>query len=109
LRQAYRKPDGTIGWRCPGERVESYVQKGGRLADTHNRKCICNALVANVGMGQVRHDGQPEPPLVTCGNDVNAIAQYIASNPSHVYHARDVIEYLLSGVASKGLVSQATC
>ncbi|MEZ6080572.1 MAG: hypothetical protein R3C56_34335 [Pirellulaceae bacterium] len=29
LRQGYRKEDGTVGWRCPGEPVKAYVHKGG--------------------------------------------------------------------------------
>jgi nitronate monooxygenase len=98
LRQAYRRSDGTIGWRCPGERLESYLQKGGDLADTIGRKCICNALIANVGMPQVRADGSQEPPLVTCGDEVSAIARFAASDEAEIYSARDVIAHLLSGV-----------
>ncbi len=98
LRQAYRRRDGTIGWRCSGERVESYVQKGGTLADTHGRKCICNALVANVGLAQVRPDGRQELPLVTCGNEASEIAHFASSGDTETYTARDVIGRLLSGI-----------
>ena len=100
LRQAYRRPDGTVGWRCPGEPVQTYLHKGGELADTVGRKCICNALVANVGMGQVRPDGWHEPPLVTCGDEVSKISRFAAVDEADVYHASDVIEHLLAGVLS---------
>jgi nitronate monooxygenase len=75
LRRAYCRPDGTIGWRCPGEPEQDFVRKGGPLTDTVGRKCICNALVANVGMGQVRPHGRYEMPLVTCGNDTSGVAR----------------------------------
>jgi nitronate monooxygenase len=99
LRQAYRRPDRTLGWRCPGEPIEHYLRKGGQRNDTVNRKCICNALIANVGMAQVRIDG-PELPLVTCGDDARQIARYARTKEADEYSASDVIEYLLSGVMS---------
>lgn len=94
LRRAYRKADGTVGYRCPGEPVADYVRKGGDPADTIGRKCLCNALVANIGLGQQRADGYVEPPLLTAGNDLDCLRQFIA--PGQVsYHAREVIESLL--------------
>ena len=59
LRQLYCKADGSIGYRCPAEPVDDYVRKGGNAADTTGRKCLCNALAATVGLGQLRH-GVPE-------------------------------------------------
>jgi nitronate monooxygenase len=98
LRRAYRRPDDTIGWRCPGEPEKHYARKGGDLADTIGRKCICNALVANIGMAQVRPDGRHEMPLVTCGNDTRSVARLTREGKRGRYRARDVIDYLLSGV-----------
>jgi nitronate monooxygenase len=101
LRQAYRKKDGTIGWRCPGEREASYVHKGGKLDDTVGRKCVCNGLMANIGLGQTRRNGQLEQPLVTCGNDVRNVLQFTESSDataSTSYSAADVVGRLLSGV-----------
>jgi nitronate monooxygenase len=31
LRHAYRKADGTTGYRCPAEPVDDYIRKGGTL------------------------------------------------------------------------------
>lgn len=98
LRQGYSKSDGTIGWRCPSERTSSYVLKGGDLADTIGRKCVCNGLMSNVGLGQLRHDGQQEQPLVTCGNDVRSITRFLKTPNATSYLASDVVEYLLSAV-----------
>lgn len=98
LRQFFRRADGTLGWRCPAENVTSYVQKGGDPADANGRKCICNALLANVGLAQVRRSGQEELPLVTCGDDALEIARFARFAGVQTYTARDVIKRLLSGV-----------
>ncbi len=97
LRQAYRKPDGTLGWRCPGEKIDAYLQKGGELVETVGRKCVCNGLVANIGLGQIRRDGWQEQPLVTCGNDISNITQFLVDDSTH-YLAAQVVEHLLSGI-----------
>jgi nitronate monooxygenase len=49
LREAYRTPEGGIGYRCAGEPATLYVSKGGNVDDTVGRKCVCNGLLANVG------------------------------------------------------------
>ena len=104
LSQIYRKQDGTVGWRCPADRREVYVQKGGDPNDTMGRKCLCNCLLANVGLGQVRRNGVQEMPMVTCGDDVNIIARFAAASNSAIWSASDVIEYLLSAVDAGHLV-----
>ncbi|MCA9132069.1 MAG: nitronate monooxygenase [Planctomycetales bacterium] len=99
LRQAYRRSDGAVGWRCPGEKVAAYLQKGGEIADTVGRKCVCNGLLANVGQGQIRRHGEQEKPLLTCGNDVNNIVHFLASGATS-YSAAQVVERLLAGIPS---------
>jgi NAD(P)H-dependent flavin oxidoreductase YrpB (nitropropane dioxygenase family) len=94
LRHLYRKADGTIGYRCPAEPVEAFLQKGGSLADTQGRKCICNALPATVGLGQVRAGLELEPALVTAGNDVAQIARFLSPGRDS-YTAADVLRCLL--------------
>ena len=94
LRRAYRSADGRLDYRCPSEPVDDYVRKGGRVEDTVGRKCLCNALVTNIGMGQRRADGYEELPLLTAGDDIDCVRAFIT--PDHLsYHARDVIESLL--------------
>jgi nitronate monooxygenase len=94
LRAAFRTEDGTIGWRCPSEPVEVYIGKGGAEEDTIGRKCLCNALAANVGLGQIQRDGAPEPMLITSGDEVSNVAQFLAPGADS-YSAGDVVRYLL--------------
>ena len=105
LRQGYRKPDGTVGWRCPGERIAAYRHKGGNINDTIGRKCVCNGLLSSVGLGQRRSGDRTEPPLVTCGDDVRNIAQFLTNPDATCYSAAGVVEHLLSGIRSRMLVA----
>jgi len=95
LRHAYKKEDGTIGQRCPAEPVKDYLKKGGLEEDTVGRKCLCNALMADVGIGQIQANGEPELPLLTAGDDLNNIVRMIKPGKNS-YSAKDVIGYLLA-------------
>ena len=99
LRVAYLGEDGKQGWRCPAEPVDDYVRKGGLEADTVGRKCLCNALVSNVGLGQIKRDGSTEPVLLTSGDDVADVARFLPEG-ALTYSAKDVIDHLLGGVAT---------
>jgi nitronate monooxygenase len=94
LRHLYRKPDGTIGYRCPAEPIEQYVRKGGTAEQTVGRKCVCNGLPATVGIPQMRADGAEELPFVTAGDDLIHIAQFLQPG-SDTYTAADVLRQLL--------------
>lgn len=109
LRQPYRKPDGSLGWRCPAEPVSAYVAKGGEESETVGRKCLCEALLSNIGLGQWRH-GSEELPLVTCGDSARHITTFLPSPTAHSYSARDVVRCLLPKVgAVAGVATHATC
>jgi nitronate monooxygenase len=95
LRESYTTPDGKIGYRCSAEPVANYVAKGGKIEETVGRKCLCNALLANIGHAQVRKDGSVEPALVTVGDDLNTVAQFLAPGRTS-YGAAEVIASLLS-------------
>ncbi|HUL71368.1 MAG TPA: nitronate monooxygenase, partial [Gemmatimonadales bacterium] len=58
------------------------------------RRCLCNALMANIGHGQVRDEGLTEPPLITSGDDLVRMGELLAGR-TH-YSAADVIAYLLA-------------
>lgn len=94
LREIYRTDDGRFGYRCAAEPTAAYMAKGGNERTTVGRQCLCNALVANVGLPQVRPNGTVEKPLVTAGDDVGRIARFLRPGASS-YTARDVIESLL--------------
>lgn len=96
LRRAYRRVDGTLGYRCSAEPHLDYVRKGGSVADTEGRKCLCNALLANIGLGQRREGGEPELACLTAGDDLSAIGRFIPPGAS-TYHAGDVLDILLAG------------
>lgn len=98
LREPYADPDGAIGYRCSAEPVANYVAKGGKVEDTVGRKCLCNSLLANIGHAQLRPDGTAEPPLVTVGDDLNTIVQFLTPG-STSYSAAHVVETLLSQTA----------
>lgn len=94
LRQVYRETDETLGYRCPAEPIDNFVRKGGMLSDTQGRKCVCNGLMATIGLGQVRPESSEELALVTAGDDVAGIARFLKPGRSS-YTAADVIHYLL--------------
>ncbi|MDP1563337.1 MAG: nitronate monooxygenase [Pirellulaceae bacterium] len=102
LRQAFRKADGTVGWRCSGEPINAYLKKGGEIHETAGRKCLCNGLMATVGLGQQRRRGA-ELPMVTCGNEVNRISQFLKSPAAGSYSADDVLDALLGADANSRL------
>lgn len=93
LRVPYTTPEGRLGYRCPAEPIDDYLRKGGDLADTVGRKCICNGLTSTIGLGQRRH-GIPEPPIMTAGNDLVELGRLLGGDRI-AYSAEDVIAYLL--------------
>lgn len=94
LRHPYRRPDGSLGYRCPSEPVEEYVRKGGSASDTEGRKCVCNGLMATISLGQLQAGQQIEKPLVTAGDDVSNITRFLKPGCDS-YTAADVVESLL--------------
>jgi nitronate monooxygenase len=94
LRQPYCTGQADIGYRCPGEPVNSYVAKGGTQADTLGRQCLCNGLMATIGLGQARAGGA-EVPIITSGEDLSAVSAMVA-RVSRTYTAQDVLDYLTS-------------
>ena len=93
LRESYRKADGSTGHRCAGEPIEDYLKKGGTFAETIGRKCLCNGLMATVGLGQTRTAGE-EDPLITAGDDVANLARYLPAGRDS-YGAADVVRWML--------------
>jgi NAD(P)H-dependent flavin oxidoreductase YrpB (nitropropane dioxygenase family) len=93
LRMAYRNGAGRVAYRCPAEPVHTFLKKGGAPEETEGRKCLCNALMANVGHGQALAGGESEPGLFTGGDDVRVLGAFLRGRTS--YSAADVIDYLL--------------
>jgi NAD(P)H-dependent flavin oxidoreductase YrpB (nitropropane dioxygenase family) len=97
LRTAFTRPNGQLGYRCPSEPVAVYLKKGGKIEDTVGRQCLCNGLMANIGLGQHRLDGYVEPPILTLGSDVDSARLLRAKHPNG-WGAADVLSWLLSQV-----------
>jgi nitronate monooxygenase len=94
LREAYRRDDATIGYRCPAEPAATWAAKGGATSDMEGRRCLCNALLANIGHAQVRGDLLREKPLLTSGDDLTEIGRFLPQGASS-YTAKDVVTKLL--------------
>lgn len=95
LRQTYLKADGTLGYRCAAEPADDFTRKGGILAETQGRKCLCNGLMTTVGLGQTRSGNEPELPLLTAGNDIAQLARFLKPGVDS-YRAAEVVHYLLN-------------
>lgn len=88
------KKDGELIYRCPSEPVKDYLRKGGKVEDTVGRKCLCNHLGAAAGYPQVKRSGYTEVPIVTSGDDLPNIKQFIPEGQIG-YSATDVLSVLL--------------
>jgi nitronate monooxygenase len=58
-------------------------------------KCVCNGLPTTVGLGQVRSKSGAELSLVTAGDDLAQIAQFLTPGRD-TYSAADVLRQLLA-------------
>lgn len=99
LRQLFRRPDGTIGYRCASEPAAEFLRKGGAESELAGRKCLCNGLAATVGLAQTRADGTPEPAIVTAGDELSQLGQFFDFGRDS-YRAADVIRILLGRPAT---------
>lgn len=95
LREAYEREDGSLGWRCQAENPDVYVRKGGKLEDTVGRRCLCNGLMANIGLAQIRDNYGEELPLLTSGEDLSSISRILRPGETS-YSSDQVISFLLS-------------
>lgn len=94
LRVPYERSPGVVGYRCPSEPSHVYLRKGGDEGELTDRKCLCNALMSNVGLGQTRADGYSEPPLITLGADLSGARELLKSHPNG-WDATQAVQYLL--------------
>lgn len=100
LRHVYKQADGTIGYRCPAAPEKSFLSKGGSLEETEGKRCLCNGLLATIGLGQVAKDGSVVPPLLTWGEDMRFL-DALLDDSKHSYSAADLIFYLRGQTAEK--------
>lgn len=97
LREPVLSETGRTVYRCPSEPDDQFIKKGGAVEDIDGRKCLCNGLMANIGLPQVRRDGYIEAPIVTLGSDIEGAKILLKSHPDG-YGADDAVKWLLSSV-----------
>ena len=95
LRDAYARGEKGLGYRCASEPEDQFVAKGGAPEETPGRECLCNSLLATVGLGQLREGGAVEPPLLTSGDEAANLAAFLGGR-TH-YTAADVVTWLMEG------------
>lgn len=102
LRTAFKRPDGTLGFRCASEPTEDYIRKGGNREDAEKRVCLCNGLLAAAGLAQIRKSNLVgnvergiESMIATAGDSLSDIVRFL-KNGADSYSARDVLQELLS-------------
>ncbi|MDI2128366.1 nitronate monooxygenase [Yinghuangia seranimata] len=96
LRTAYRKERGDIGYRCPAEPTAAYIRKGGTAEQAEGRQCLCNGLLAAIGLGQRRGGDRVEPPILTLGQNLDFLHE-LASHGG-TYPADTVVRWLSTGL-----------
>ncbi len=94
LQQAYVDEQDRLQAFCSAEPVDTYVKKGGLLEDTERKGCLCNGLMANIGLGQMQKTGR-EKELFTAGDDLLNLTLGSAEEPH--YSAEDVLQFLING------------
>lgn len=87
------KPDGELGYRCPAEPHSAFTRKGGEAEETEGRLCLCNGLLATIGLGQRREDGD-ELPIMTAGDAAAEAARFLQPGQQE-YSAAQVIDHVL--------------
>ncbi|MDX9898401.1 MAG: nitronate monooxygenase [Spirochaetia bacterium] len=96
LRQPYDAGNGHLGYRCPAEAPSSFVKKGGAAALSTNARCLCNALLTNIGLGMSYAGARLEKPLVTVGKHLESL-RLIIGRFGMDYSAVDVLNFLHPG------------
>ena len=95
LRTPYLRENGTVGYRCPAEPIDNYEFKKGDSKNFEKSKCLCNSLMADIGLPQLRPDGRRELPLVTMGSDLDGPKQLVKKYPGG-WSAVQALDYLLN-------------
>ena len=99
--RGFNKPDEhgqrTLFQRCPAGPIENFVKQRGLERNTDERRCLCNGLLACVGLGQVkeiRGELVEEPAIVTLGNHLENVRRLSRQGQTH-YHVEDVVADIL--------------
>jgi len=104
----FGKPDEhgerTLFRRCPAGPINSFLKNRGLQRHTDERRCLCNGLLACVGLGQVhevRGERAEEPAIVTVGNHLDGVRRLSCQGQTH-YHVEDVVADILGTIETGG-------
>lgn len=89
LRVPYQQAGKIGGYRCSAEPTVNWLRKGGKPEEAENSMCLCNGLMATIGLGN-----PGELPIVTLGKSVEFLHD-LMSHERDSYSAVDVIDYIL--------------
>lgn len=99
--RGFHKPDEqgerVLFQRCPAGPIENFVKNRGIERNTDERRCLCNGLLACVGLGQVKEiQGEvvEEPAIVTLGNHLDGVRRLSRQGQVH-YYVQDVVVDIL--------------
>lgn len=95
LRVPFKREKGGIGYRCPAEPLKNFEFKQGDASKAGIYKCLCNALMADIGLPQIRPDGRRELPLITFGSDISGPTALVKIHPNG-WSAKEALDFLLS-------------
>jgi len=99
--RGFSKPDEdgtrTLFQRCAAAPIDGYVNNRGIERNTDERRCLCNGLLASVGLGQVKNiNGEwiEEPAIITLGNRLDHVRR-LSRQGQTTYHVQDVVADIL--------------
>lgn len=98
LSELYSDDDQTVKTRCPAGPVDLFKKLRGDIAKTVGCKCLCNGLLATVGLGW-RRGKYAEPPIVTLGKDQLAVRNIYAKlhkPQDSLIPAKEIVNHLFS-------------
>jgi nitronate monooxygenase len=73
------------------------IIQGGIGIGVPGRKCLCNSLLANIGLAQTREGGELDKALLTAGDDIASIVRFIKPGRDS-YRASEVPEDLVAAM-----------
>lgn len=86
--------DRDLFQRCPAGPLVDFTRKRGLPFNAAGKRCLCNGLLATVGLGQIHPSYGDEPAIVTLGNDLEGIRR-LSRQGQVAYWACDVVRDLL--------------
>ncbi len=95
LRMPFQNQNAEIRYRCPSEPIPTFLKKGGAIEETNKKACLCNALLANIGLAQHRLDSYIEEKFVTLGSDLSGPKSMITKFPSGWSAAEAISEIII--------------